>query len=394
MVAVPNKNLRPQDVRHQNPVPRPPQFIATTPVFINPIFQVPGASVQPNTTVVSQSLTMVGPIQMSTTNIQLSPAPTSTQHSGSIMTNTQPIKTAVGQVQIATSMPSSLPAATLPAPQPTNPITVKAENQGEVAPAQKSSPPIRQPSPHPSPSAASSPFQPPLSSPPCSSPGAVNTIRKSPLSPTSTALVKNRPVSSTGDSQHGSVPLQASHPPSSPAVQADSLPPQTTTAAPKIIPPASSPVPAAIQTAVPAPVVSQAPLPATAQPAIPQAPVVNVVVASSVASSAVSLTAVASAQSSAPPIVPVVAVPGPVQDAPPAASSPVSTSSGAPLSQSDQPPSVPPVPPTTKPVETTQNTAGNLTRNTVSQLLLVSLRVENIPKPIHPRHPLPACFHT
>lgn len=384
MVAVPNKNIRPQDIRQQAPGPRPPQFITTTPVFINPIFQVPGASVAPNSTVVSQSVTMVGPIQVSTTNIQLSPAPTSTQSSGANMTSTQPARSAVGQVQIATSMSSSPPVSTLTAAQQINPGALKTDHLGEAGSAQKTSPLVQQPSPHPSPSAPS-PFQPPLASPPpCSSPGAVNTIRKSPMSSPPSAQVKSKPaqaaaaVTGTADSQHsplerpaqgptGAVPPQVFLPPASPAIQIEALAPHTTAVAvPKNITLSvvSSPIPVPGQVAVPTQIVTQAPVPAPAsvsslaQAVTSQAPIVTVVGPTTGVSSAALHSTVAPIQSPVPSIVPIVTGPAPVQEVPPTTSSAVANPSSAPPVQSDPPPMEPPVPPAAAPAETTQTTPG------------------------------------
>lgn len=384
MVAVPNKNIRPQDIRQQAPVPRPPQFITTTPVFINPIFQVPGASVTPNTSVVSQSVTMMGPIQVSTTNIQLSPAPSSTQSSGAIMASTQAARNAVGQVQLATTMSSTAPLGTLPASQQINPGGHKTENLGEAGSAQKTSPPGQQPSPHPSPS-ASSPFQPPLASPPpSSSPGAVNTIRKSPMSPPPSAQVKGKPaqsaaaVAGTADTQQspaerpvqgptGAVPTQIFHPPASPAIQMEAVAPLTTAAAASnnITPPAvSSPVPAPGQVAVPTQIVTQAPVPAPASVSSPaqvvttQAPIVTVAGTPTGVSSASLLSTITPVQSPVPSVVPIVAGPGSVQEVPPTTSSPVANPSGVPQAQSDPPPMEPPLPPAAATTETTQTTPG------------------------------------
>uniref|UniRef100_A0A1A8D2B9 Nuclear receptor coactivator 6 n=1 Tax=Nothobranchius kadleci TaxID=1051664 RepID=A0A1A8D2B9_NOTKA len=128
MMGVPNKNIRPQDTRQQSSGTRPAQFITTTPVLINPIFQVTGSSVPPNTTVVSQSVTMMGAIQAPAANIQLSPAPTSTQPSGAIMTSAHSMKSAVGQVHIASSLSSSVPVGTLIASQQINQGNIKTEN--------------------------------------------------------------------------------------------------------------------------------------------------------------------------------------------------------------------------------------------------------------------------
>lgn len=381
MVAVPNKNIRPQDIRQQTPVPRQ-QFITTTPVF----FQVPSSSVAPNTTVVSQAVTMMGPIQVSTTNIQLSAVPSSTQSTGVTMASTQLARSAVGQVQTATNVSSPSPVGTVAAPQQINPGVLKTEHVGETGFAQKSNPSVQQPSPHPSPS-ASSPFQPPLSSPPpCSSPGAVNTLRKGPMSPSSTAQVKSKPaqaaapVSGTAECQQspverpaqgptGAVPPQVFHPPASPAIQNEALAPHTTAAASKNItsPTVSSPVPVPSQVAGPTQIVAQAPLPAPAPVSSPvqavtsQIPTVTVVGTTTVVSSATVLSTVTPAQSPVPSIVPIVTVPGIVQEVPPTIPPPVVNPSGVPQAQSDAPAVEPPMTPAAGPAETNQTTPGKHT---------------------------------
>lgn len=385
MVAVPNKNIRPQDIRQQAPVPRTPQFITTTPVFINPIFQVPGASVAPNTTMVSHSVTMMGPIQVSTTNIQLSAPPSSTQSSGANITSTQPARSAVGQVQLATSMSSSAPVGALPAPQQVNQGALKTDNQSEAVSAQKIGPTVQQPSPHPVPP-ASSPFQPPLvKTPPCSSPGAVNPIRKSPMSPPPTVQVKGKPaqaaagVTATTDSQQspverpaqgpaGAVPPQVFHPPASPAIQVEALAVNTTAAPNNVAPPAvSSPIPAVGQVAVPTQIVSQAPVPPPSSVSSPtkagtsQPPTVTVVGTTTSVSSAALLATAAPVQSTVPSVVPIVAGPGPVQDVRPNTSSPVANLSGVPPCQSDPAPMEPSLPPAAAPPETIQSTPGKNT---------------------------------
>lgn len=378
MVAVPNKNIRPQDIRQQTPVSRTPQYITTTPVIINSIFQVPGASVAPNTTVVSQPVTVVGPLQVSTTNIQLSPAQSSTQSSGVNMTSTQPARSAVGQVHIATSMSSSGPVGTLPPLQQINPGPLKTENLGEAP--QKSSPPVQQPSPHPNPS-ASSPFQPPLASPPpCSSPGAVNTIWKSPISPSPTAQMKSKPaqaaaaVSGTAESQQSPVerpaqgsavalPAQVFHPPASPAIQAEAPVPRTT-AAPNITPPTvSSPIAIPGQVAVPTQIVTQAPVPAPASISSPAqtSQFSTVTGVGTTISSPSLLSTVAPVQSPVLSVVPIVAAPGPVQEVASTTSSAVSNPSGVPTAQPDPPVLEPPLHPATTPAQTTQTTPGKQT---------------------------------
>lgn len=381
MMAVPHRNIRPQDIRQQSSAPRPPQFITTTPVFINPIFQVSNASVAPNSTVVSQSVTMVGSIQVSNTNIQLSPVSSSTQSSGANMTSTQSTRNAVGQVQVATSMSSSNPAS-LVAAQQNNPSANKTESPGETSSNQKSLP-VPQPS-HPSPS-ASSPFQPPLASPPpCSSPGAVNTVRKSPVSSSPTAQLRSKPaqaavaVSVTADSQQspverpaqghtGAVPPQAFHPPASPAIQTEAQAPHTSVVPPNIInmPAVSSPVTVPSQVTAPTQIVGQAPVHAPTSVSTPtqavtsQAPVMAVVGTSTGVSSSAALSTVPLVQSPLPSIVPALATPGSVQEGPQATSSPAANPSGVPPGQSDSAAAAEPsIPSAAAAAETTQTTAG------------------------------------
>lgn len=381
MVAVPNKNVRSQDIRQQTPVSRPPQFITTTPVFINPIFQVPGASVAPNTTVVSQSVTMVGSIQVSTTNIHLSPAPSSTQSSGVNMTNTQLTRSAVGQVHIATGMSSSSPVGTLPPLQQINAGSLKTESLGEAGATQKTGPLVQQPSPHTSPS-VSSPFQPPLASPPpCSSPGAVNTLRKSSISPSPTSQLKSKPAQATAvvsgiiESQQSpverhaqgsavNVPVQVFHPPATPAIQTEILVPRTTAAANNITPAVSSPIPIPGQVPLSSQIVTHAPVPVPASVSSPaqtsQASVVTGL--GTTISSPTLLSTVtpvqSSVQSPVPSVVPIVSPPGPVQEVSSTTSSAVSKPSGIPPAQPE-----PPVkePPATTPVQTTPTMPGKHT---------------------------------
>lgn len=355
MVAVPNKTIRPQDIRQQTPVSRPPQYITTTPVFINSIFQVPGASVAPNTTVVSQPVTVVGPIQVSTTNIQIPPAQSSTQSSGVNVTSTHPARGAVGQVSVS----SSGPVGSLPPLQQINPGTLKTEGFGETA--QKSSPPVQQPSPHPSPS-ASSPFQPPMASPPpSSSPGTVNTNWKNPMSPSPTGQMKSKSAQAgTAESQLSPVerPVQGSagaaaapafHPPSSPAVQTESPVPRTT-AAPSFTPPTVSAllansgqvaVPAQIVTALPAPVA----IPSSAQTSQPS-PVTGT--GTTISAPSV-LAAIAPLAAPVPSVVPIVAAPGPAQDIASTTSSTVPSRIGVAPTQPELPVMESPLAPHTSP---------------------------------------------
>uniref|UniRef100_A0A4W5JW80 Nuclear receptor coactivator 6 TRADD-N domain-containing protein n=1 Tax=Hucho hucho TaxID=62062 RepID=A0A4W5JW80_9TELE len=295
MVAMPNNNIRPQQLSQQTTAPRP-QFI-TTPVFINtgtPIFQVPAASVAPNTTMVSQPITMVGPIQVSTTNIQLTTAPTQAQApvTGSAWTqasvvsvaSTQSARTLVEQVQMASRQASPVPVSNLP-PQQQSPSTPKLETLGEAPTGLKSSPPVGQPSRRPSPYptasvSASSPFQQPLGSPfPCSPSLAAQgkpfqAPGSAPVSspPDSQQVSKERPAQTLGGAyQHqtglnaGGVPLHTS-PASLTQTEATVSGAQTQTtsaAAPKVTtppPPVSAPTPIRAQPATPA----QSPVPAPA----------------------------------------------------------------------------------------------------------------------------------
>ncbi|CAB1336062.1 unnamed protein product [Coregonus sp. 'balchen'] len=391
MVAMPNKNIRPQQTNQQTRGPRPP-FI-TTPVFINTgtaIFQVPTSSVAPNTTVVSQPVTMVKPIQVSTTNIQLTTAPTqaqapaSTQAAVVSVASSQPARTLVGQVQMATRRASPVPVSTLPRPQQQSPGTPKSETPGEAPPGQKSSP---SPRPSPSPTAlasASSPVQQPLASPPCSSLGAPTSTRKSPMSPTSASQGKpaqapgSAPVGNPPDSQQfaearSAQPLEGtSHPQRGPnwAVPPHAFPPppasvtqtqatvsgaQTRTTAAAVplkvtTPPVSAPTPVPAQPAAPA----QSPVPAST-PTTPPPVSVPVTTPTPTTAPVTSVPAPPSASvpvpSLSPSTSPVAATPGPSNPPgdSPAISSPVApTPMGAqPAPTAMEPPSqpAPPEPP-------------------------------------------------
>ncbi|XP_034028481.1 nuclear receptor coactivator 6 isoform X2 [Thalassophryne amazonica] len=373
MVAVPNKNIRPQDVRQHSSIPRPPQFITTTPVFINPIFQVPSASVAPNTTVVPQSVTMVGPIQVSATNIQLSSALGSS--SAANMASPHSVRASTAQIQIATSMASSTASGTLPAPLQINSGTLKTEKLPETGLAQKSSPPVRQQSPHPSP-CPPSPFQPPLASPPpCSSPAAVSNIRRSPIFPSSNAQVKSKPVQNTGtvsgssESQQspgdrsaqgptGVIPLQVFHPPASPAIKIDA--PHITSASPKTTtpPPTSSPVVVSAHAGVTTQIDTPAALPAPASvsspvpPAACQAPIATVVAATPVVSSSALLSTASTVHSPPTSHAPKITVPGYVQEVFTAFTATIQ--SGTKHAQSDPPATEPPKLPAVAPADTSQ----------------------------------------
>lgn len=372
VVAVPNKNIRPQDIRQQTPVARTPQFIATTPVFINPIFQVPGGSVATNTTVVPHSVTMMGPIQVSTTNIQLSAASNSTQLSVANMTGAQSARNTVGQVQIA-SMTSTAPVGTPQPPQQIIPGALKTDNQGEAGSGQKTVPLVQQPPSRSVPSGAA-PFQPPLvSTPPCSSPGAVNAMRKSPMSPLSIAQVKGKPtqagvaVTATVDSQQssverpaqstaGAVPPQVFHPPTSTAVQTEAPAVRATAVQNNAtLPAVSFSIP--IQVAVPTQIVSQVsvPAPSSASNSVKALPSQTTVPAVVSVSSAPLLSTVAPVQNA---VLSNVAGTGPIQDVPPNTSPPVANLVGVPPSQSIPAPLEPSLPSKPTPSEASQIAPG------------------------------------
>lgn len=372
MVAVPNKNIRPQDIRQQTPVARTPQFITTTPVFINPIFQVPGGSVAPNTTVVPHSVTMMGPIQVSTTNIQLSAASSSTQISVSNMTSAQSTRNTVGQVQIA-SMTSTAPVGTQQPPQQIIPGALKTDTQVEAGSGQKTVPLVQQPPSRSVPS-GSAPFQPPLvSTPPCSSPGAVNAMRKSPMSPLSIAQVKGKPaqpgvaVTATVDSQQspvekpaqsttGAGPPQVFPSPTTSALQTEAPAARTTAAQNNVtLPAVSFSIP--IQVAVPTQIVSQVSVPAPSSvsnsvKALPSQTTVATVVS---VSSAPLLSTVAPVQNA---VSSNIAGTGPIQDVPPTTSPPVANLIGVPPSQSIPVPMEPSLPSTPTPSEASQIAPG------------------------------------
>lgn len=382
MVAVPNKNIRPQDIRQPTSIPRPPQFITTTPVFINPIFQVPGVSVAPNTTVVPHSVTMMGPIQVSTTNIQLSAAPSATQFSGVSITSAQPTRNVgpVGQVQIATSISTSAPVSTHPAPQQNNPGVLKTDNQIDIGSGQKTSPLVQQPPPQSVPTASSS-FQTTIVSTPCSSPGAVNAIRKSQMSPlpsqvkgklaqagaavTGTADSQQSPVERTQQGIAAAGPPQVFYPPASTVIQSEVLASRTT-AAPKNSNVSASSFSIPVQVAVPTQIITQVSVPGPSTVPSPpksvpsQTPIATVVgttVATSV-SSATLLSTVNPLKNPVPSVVPIVPGSGAVPDVPPTTSSPVANLSGVPPTQSVPRSMETSLPPATTTSETTQIPPG------------------------------------
>ncbi|KAL0158926.1 hypothetical protein M9458_047002, partial [Cirrhinus mrigala] len=192
VLAVPNKNIRPPDVRQQNPTQTRPQFI-TGPVYS--IFQA--TSVSSSTNVMSQPVTMVGPIVSA--NIQLTPTPVSTTAptSSSMPANspavsiaaTQQSRAVIGQLQVQVPASQASPVNVVAPPQQPSPGVPKQDSTSDTS-GPKSSP-VGQSALH---SGMSSPFQHLLASPPaCSSPGATAVTRRSPLSPT-TMLAKSSPV--------------------------------------------------------------------------------------------------------------------------------------------------------------------------------------------------------
>ncbi len=196
VLAVPNKNIRPPDVRQQIPTQTRPQFIAGS---VYSIFQATPVSSSAN--VMSQPVTMVGPIVSA--NIQLTPTLVSTTSPPSapattyMLTNspavsiaaTQQSRTVIGQLQVQVPASQASPVNIVPPPQQPSPGVPKQESVSEAS-GPKSSP-VGQSALH---YGMSSPFQQLLASPPaCSSPGATAVARRSPLSPT-TMLAKNSPV--------------------------------------------------------------------------------------------------------------------------------------------------------------------------------------------------------
>lgn len=196
VLAVPNKNIRPPDVRQQNPTQMRPQFIAGS---VYSIFQATPVSSSAN--VMSQPVTMVGPIVSA--NIQLTPNPVSTTSpptgpaSTSMPTNspavsiaaTQQSRTVIGQFQFQVPSSQASPVNAVPPPQQPSPGVPKQESVPEAS-GPKSSP-VGQSALH---YGMSSPFQHLLASPPaCSSPGTTAVARRSHLSPT-TMLAKSSPV--------------------------------------------------------------------------------------------------------------------------------------------------------------------------------------------------------
>ncbi|XP_051947282.1 nuclear receptor coactivator 6-like isoform X2 [Xyrauchen texanus] len=197
VLAVPNKNIRPPDVRQQNPTQTRPQFI-TGPVYS--IFQT--TSVPSSTNVMSQPVTMVGPIVSA--NIQLTPTPVVTTSSPFATASTPVVRnspavsiassqqgrTVIGQFQVQVPACQASSVSVAPLPQQTCPGVTKQESGSDASGSKPSS--AGQLSLHSS--MHSSPFQQLLASPPaCSSPGATSVARKSPLSPTTT-LAKGSPI--------------------------------------------------------------------------------------------------------------------------------------------------------------------------------------------------------
>lgn len=333
VMAVPSKNLRPQA-----PVPRPPQFITTTPVFINNIFQVPGVSASPSTTMVPHSVTMMGPIQVSSTSIQISTTPCSTQASGGTVASTQLVRSAgAGPVQIATT---AAPAGTL------NQVGgAKSEIQGETGTATLVKPgaQVQQASPHPVPP-ASSPYQPPaVSTPPSSSP-----LRKSPMSPPPQVQIKSKPVQAVGGmSSSAEVQQQVFHPTTTTttnaaaSAQIEANASNTTpssVSSPAVPLPGQVAPPASSQTPGPTP---PSPVSSTlkAGPGPAQTPSVSLV------GSTTSVSAAPPVQNTVPSVVPIVPGPGAGPDVGPTTSPPTPNAGGAPPAQSDPPLMEPPAPP-------------------------------------------------
>lgn len=192
VLAVPTKSIRPSEVHSsaaaaQN---RPPQFI-TGPV----IFQVPSVSVPSSTNVVSQPVTVVGPIQVSA-NIQLTPAPVSgptstlsapmATHSPVVsIATSQPGRAMIGQIQV--QVPAS-PASSLSTVHPALQESTSDTTVSKISHIGQSS------SSQPSSSTVLPSLQQPLaSSPVCSSPGITSVAHRSPLLHPTT-IAKNSPV--------------------------------------------------------------------------------------------------------------------------------------------------------------------------------------------------------
>lgn len=170
---------------------RPPQFI-TGPV----IFQVPSVSVPSSTNVVSQPVTMVGPIVSA--NIQLTPASVSAAAStlsASMATHSpvvsiatsQPGRAMIGQiqVQVPASQASSLNTVHPPQQESTSDTPVsKISHLGQSSSLQ----------PSVSTGVLPSVQQPLASLPACASPGTTSVTRRSPLSQPPTTIAKSSPV--------------------------------------------------------------------------------------------------------------------------------------------------------------------------------------------------------
>lgn len=193
VLAVPTKNIRPQEVHQSAPTQyRPSQFI-TGPLFV----QVPSVSVPSSTSVVSQPVTMVGSIQVSA-NIQLTPAPvsgTASTLSAPMATHSPVVSIATGQsgramigqiqVQVPASQASSLNTLHPPQQESTSDAPVS-----RISPLGQSASSLQ-----PSASSGVLPSVQPLASPAaCSSPGTTTVVRRSPLSQPPTTIAKSSSV--------------------------------------------------------------------------------------------------------------------------------------------------------------------------------------------------------
>lgn len=193
VLAVPTKSMRPPEVYSSAPTQnRPPHFI-TGPV----ILQVPSVSVSSSTNVVSQPVTMVGPIQVSA-NIQL----TTASVSGAASTLSAPMATHSPVVSLATSQPGRAMIGKIQVQVPTsqasslNTVNLLKQESTFDTPVSKISP-IGQSSSlqtSTSPGVPLSVQQSLASSPACSSPGTTSVAHRSSLSQPQTIIAKSSPV--------------------------------------------------------------------------------------------------------------------------------------------------------------------------------------------------------
>lgn len=197
VLAVPNKTpIRSPDVRQQNPTNTRQQFIT------GPVYSIIQATSSSN--VMSQPVTMVGPLVSA--NIQLAPNPVSTTtplSSTATATNSPAVSIAasqqcrpvIGQLQVQALSSQACPLGKVSPTRQSSPGVPKQETVFSANGSKSTS--VGQSSLQPS---TAAPFQQLLASPPaCSSPGTTAVARRIPLSPTTMMLTRGSPVQTVVD---------------------------------------------------------------------------------------------------------------------------------------------------------------------------------------------------